>query len=321
LLLNEAKKREELKVSGNQRLLLISVIFFVIILTAILYWLYVKSKHSRILGLQNAKVTGAFRELKQLMDQVEYQNRILEEKNDALEDLHREKDGLIGIVAHDLRAPLNRISGLLRLLTYNRDLSDNDKEIVSVIEKVCHDGNGLIRDLLDINQYESAQSVEMSRIELAAHVQSLLSHYTQSLEKKNLKLFFHHEGDTSVSTSTNYLDRILDNVVTNAIKFSPVSRDIYVKVLGRESTVLIVVEDRGQGFHPDDLPHLFRKFKKLSARPTAGESSTGLGLSIVKTLAEKIGGSVTIDSEWGKGARVTIVIPLDAVSEPVVVAE
>lgn len=316
LLLNEAKKREELKVSGNQRLLAISVIFFIVILSAILYWLYVKSKHSAILREQNTKLTDAYSELRNLIRKVEEQNRVLAEKNEALEELHREKDGLIGIVAHDLRAPLNRISGLVRLLSFNRELTGTDKEIIGLIEKVCQDGNGLIRDLLDINQYESTQTVDIKTIDLVPHVESLLSHYAQSLEKKNLNLSFYHDGVSTVSTSPGYLDRILDNVISNAIKFSPSGREVFVRLEGKVDCVHIVVRDQGQGFHQDDLPHLFRKFKKLSARPTAGESSTGLGLSIVKTLAEKIGGSVKIDSEWGKGATVTIVIPLEVIPQP-----
>ena len=320
LLLNEANKREELKASSNQRLFVISIIFSAIIITAILFWLYVKSSHSQVLREQNEKINDAYKELKNLMDRVEMQNKVLAEKNDALEELHREKDGIIGIVAHDLRAPLNRISGLLRLLTYGRDLTAADKEIVAVIEKVCHDGNGLIRDLLDINQYETTQSLDLTTVELATHIEALLSHYTASLEKKNLKLSYQHEGRTTASTSVSYLNRILDNVITNAIKFSPANKEISVKLSGHQEYVHVVIEDQGQGFHPDDLPHLFRKFKKLSARPTGGEASTGLGLSIVKTLVEKIGGDVKIESEWGRGARVTIVLPVEIVGQHAVLA-
>lgn len=311
LLLSEAKKIEELKASSNQKLLFVSIGFFVIIITATSYWLYVKSRHSAILREQNSKITNANNELKKLVDKVEEQNKALAQKNEALEDLHREKDGLIGVVAHDLRAPLNRISGLVQLLSAGRQLTHDDNEIIRVIEKVCNQGNGLIKDLLEINQYENSESVAMANVEITAHVEALLSHYDASLSKKDLKLFFEHEGTVTVATNVHYLDRILDNIVTNAIKFSPTGREIYVKIFQKDTAVQIVVEDQGQGFHPDDLPHLFRKFKKLSARPTGGESSTGLGLSIVKTLAEKVGGSVNIESEWGKGAAVTIALPCE----------
>jgi signal transduction histidine kinase len=316
LLLSEAKKMEEVKASSNQQLLMVSIALFVIVIAAILYWLYVKSRHSTVLKEQNIKITDAYKELKKLIDKVEDQNKILANKNEALEELHREKDGLIGIVAHDLRAPLNRITGLAKLLAFNRQLTKDDKEIIEIIERVCSDGNGLIKDLLEINQVENTQSMEISNVDLALHIGTTLSHYATAVNDKELQLVFEHQGGATISTNVKYLDRILDNIITNAIKFSPPGRQIYIRILSHDTTVRLVVEDQGQGFHPDDMPHLFRKFKKLSARPTGGENSTGLGLSIVKTLAEKLGGSVSITSEWGKGATITVTLPLELEPQP-----
>jgi signal transduction histidine kinase/Tfp pilus assembly protein PilF len=315
ILLSEAKKLEELKLSGNRKLLWVSVIFFVTIIICILYWVYVKSRHSTVLKDQNEKISDANRELKKLVDKVEDQNKMLAQKNETLEDLHREKDGLIGVVAHDLRSPLNRIAGLTQILAFNNNLSGEEKEIIDIIQKVCKDGNGLIRDLLDINQYENSEALNVTTVALTHYVSALLGHYTHHLDKKDLKMFFEYETEASIVTDASYLDRILDNIITNAIKFSPAGRNIYVRILKQRDTVKIVIQDEGQGFHPDDLPHLFRKFKKLSARPTAGESSTGLGLSIVKSLVEKIRGSIRVDSAWGKGATFVIELPLDIVQE------
>lgn len=315
ILLSEAKKLEELKLSGNRKLLWVSVIFFLLIIISILYWGYVKSRHSAILKEQNEKISDAYVTLKKLMDRVEDQNRVLAQKNETLEDLHREKDGLIGVVAHDLRSPLNRIAGLTQILAFNNHLNTEEKEIIGIIQKVCKDGNGLIRDLLDINQYENSEALTITKVSLTHYVSSLLGHYTHHLDKKDLKMFFEYETDASIQTDASYLDRILDNIITNAIKFSPAGRNIYVRILKQSETVKIVIQDEGQGFHPDDLPHLFRKFKKLSARPTGGESSTGLGLSIVKSLVEKIKGSIKVESTWGKGATFVIELPLEVTQE------
>ncbi|WP_165823920.1 tetratricopeptide repeat-containing sensor histidine kinase [Pseudochryseolinea flava] len=320
LLLSEAKKMEALKASSNQKLLIISAIFFIAIIMAILYWLTVKSRHSTVLEEQHTKITEAYKELKLLVDKVEEQNKSLAQKNEALEELHREKDGLIGVVAHDLRAPLNRISGLVHLLSFNPQLTRDDKELITIIEKVCTQGNGLIRDLLEINQYENSQVVEVSTIDLVAQAKKMSAHFGASLMQKNIRFAIDTPAEVSISSNASYLDRILDNLITNAIKFSPAGKEVQLRVVRKEESVDIIVADQGQGFHPDDLPHLFRKFKKLSARPTAGESSTGLGLSIVKTLVEKIGGTVRIDSEWGKGAAVTITLPLHFKFQPVMLA-
>jgi signal transduction histidine kinase len=126
-------------------------------------------------------------------------------------------------------------------------------------------------------------------------------------------MFFEYKKPLTLTTAVDFLNRILDNIITNAIKFSPYGHNIYVKVLKekQDAAVKIIIQDEGPGFHTDDIPHLFRKFKKLSARPTAGESSTGLGLSIVKSLVDKVKGSITVESTWGKGASFIISLPLE----------
>jgi signal transduction histidine kinase/Tfp pilus assembly protein PilF len=310
ILLSEAKKREELKVSGNQKLLLVSILFFSVIIIGILYWVYIQSKHARQLTAQHATITSAYAELQTLMDKVEDQNRMLGSKNEALEDLHREKDGLIGVVAHDLRSPLNRIEGLTHLLQLNPTLNSSDQEIIDIIKKVCNDGNALIRDLLDIHQYEHNEKLILTSVSLTDHLPALISQYASQLDQKDLKLFLEYDAPVMLVTEASYLTRILDNLITNAIKFSPGGKNIYLKLHRQHDVLKIMIQDEGPGFHPDDLPHLFRKFKTLSARPTGGEQSTGLGLSIVKSLTEKIKGSIRVESEWGKGATFIIEVPL-----------
>jgi signal transduction histidine kinase/Tfp pilus assembly protein PilF len=306
ILLNEEKKREELKVSGNQKLLLVSIVFFCLVIAGVLCWMYIQSRHAKQLKVQHATIASAYAELQVLMDTVEDQNKMLASKNEALQDLHREKDGLIGVVAHDLRSPLNRIEGLTHLLRLNPNLNTDDHEIIEIIKKVCRDGNGLIRDLLDIHQYEHNEKLNLTSVSLADHLRALISQYSAQLDKKDLKLFLEYDAPVTLITEVSYLTRIVDNLITNAIKFSPPGKNIYVKLHKQRECLKIMVQDEGPGFHPDDLPHLFRKFKTLSARPTGGENSTGLGLSIVKSLTEKIKGSIRVESEWSKGATFII---------------
>ncbi|MBT1703334.1 tetratricopeptide repeat-containing sensor histidine kinase [Chryseosolibacter indicus] len=310
LLLQEAKKLEEVKASGNQRILALSVAFLVLIIACILYWVYHKFRHTLILERKNQKILYAYKELKILMDRVELQNKMLAAKNETLEDLHREKDGLIGIVAHDLRSPLNKIAGLAEILKENQRLNSEDGEIVKIIQKVCKDGNGLIRDLLDINQFEHCEELNVSSVDIKEYTQNLVNHYSHQLKRKALNLTLNCKTDLNLVTDIGYLTRILDNILTNAIKFSPLHRNIYFTISSEhEGMVKMIIRDEGQGFHSKDLPYLFRKFKKLSAKPTAGESSTGLGLSIVKSLTEKIKGTIRVESEWGKGATFILEFP------------
>jgi signal transduction histidine kinase len=113
-----------------------------------------------------------------------------------------------------------------------------------------------------------------------------------------------------VCTDQTYLSRILDNLITNAIKFSEQGSSVYIDVQSGEDKATIQIRDEGPGFREEDLPHLFKKFKKLSARPTNGESSTGLGLAIVKLLVEKLNGMIRVESQSGRGACFVIELPL-----------
>lgn len=105
------------------------------------------------------------------------------------------------------------------------------------------------------------------------------------------------------------MNRIIDNLVSNAIKFSP--RNSQVSVVGKKEgdAIIISVKDNGPGFLESDRTFLFQKFKRLSAQPTGGESSNGLGLAIVKTLIDRLGGEIALSSEPGNGAEFIVRIP------------
>jgi signal transduction histidine kinase len=105
------------------------------------------------------------------------------------------------------------------------------------------------------------------------------------------------------------LGRILDNLISNAIKFTPISGEVFISLKEEGGWFVFTVEDNGPGFTEQDKFNAFKKFHKLSARPTAGESSTGLGLSIAKSLTKHLGGKLELTSQEGKGATFTLSIP------------
>jgi signal transduction histidine kinase len=112
-----------------------------------------------------------------------------------------------------------------------------------------------------------------------------------------------------VRTDKDLLMRILDNLISNAIKFSPFNKTITLTLSRNEGHVVFIIQDEGPGIRPQDRAMLFHKFKKLSARPTDGESSSGLGLSIVKDLVDMLKGSIDVRSEVGKGACFIVKLP------------
>ncbi|MEM7038245.1 MAG: tetratricopeptide repeat-containing sensor histidine kinase, partial [Bacteroidota bacterium] len=236
------------------------------------------------------------------------QNR--KKANEALTRLNREKDGLLGMVAHDLKAPLNSTLGIIDLLK-GQGLSAQQDQLLSMAEKSCSKGVNLIGDLLELNKIEgSAEPVELKELDLGTFLKEKRTTYGAQANQKQIVIKIEENGVLgSVQTSTDYLDRVLDNLISNAIKFSPRGSEIRLKAGKRKDAFYIAVSDNGPGFTEEDKKKMYASFQQLSAKPTAGENSTGLGLAIVKSLVAKLKGNITLDSAPGKGATFTVELP------------
>ena len=136
--------------------------------------------------------------------------------------------------------------------------------------------------------------------------------YNLELERKNQVVELTIEPNSlNLKTDEDVLRRIIENIFSNAIKFSEPGKTIHIKLSEEHEFAILSVKDEGPGIEQAELPKLFEMFQKLSARPTGGESSTGLGLSIVKALVERLQGKIEVHSEIGKGTEFVIHIPKD----------
>ena len=232
-------------------------------------------------------------------------------KNEHLSDLNREKDGMMDIVAHDLKSPLNNISGLVNLVSMDGELNDEQITHLNSIKNQISIGNDLIRDLLDIHAYEHAESkTENVQIQLDQYIPEFVKNYQQVIDNKHQQLEIIRPSESiMLNTDPNLLRRILDNILTNAIKFSNENKVITIEYGIDNKMVNISITDQGPGISTQDQKNMFKMFKKLSARPTGGESSNGLGLSIINTLVKKLNGNINVDSEVGSGTRFSVILP------------
>lgn len=295
--------------------ILLAVLIALLFAGAAVY-LFILSKR---LNTQKKELTTTLAQVKEQKAQIEAQNVLLqtqkeeiERKNIRLEDLDREKNSLMNIVAHDLKAPLNKIAGAAQLLPNLGDLNEEQNEFAQMIKKVAFEGKKFIEDLLDINAIEQQkpEAVNWEKIQLESFINKSIIGYRQQAEGKKIQLHFLPQlNATEIDTDRSYLNRIIDNLVSNAIKFSPQEKNIYISATENPQQVSISIKDEGPGISPEDQKKMFKKFQKLSARPTAGESSTGLGLSIIKTLVERLHGEISVSSELGKGTEFTVVLP------------
>ncbi len=236
----------------------------------------------------------AFRKMRSSIDE-------LAASNEKLAHLNNEKTEFLGIAAHDLRNPLTSVIGFATLL------ADHSSPQVSsgagIIRQAGNQMLQLITDLLDANAIEEARyGSEIRPHDLRGLVVTSVEHNRHAADRKGTAIDFPAGPALWADADGNAAVQVLDNLISNALKYSPAGTRVSVRLRAAGDWTEICVRDQGPGISDDDQRLLFRKHTKLTARPTGGESSVGLGLSIVKRLAEAMGGSVRCESRLGEGA-------------------
>ena len=236
-------------------------------------------------------------------------NKSLSEKNEQIQTqilelnaLNIEKNEMIGIVAHDLKNPLTSalsISGLL----CNEKITEDQSEYLSLIIKSLNRMNSLVAKILEIKVLESSSfKTNYSNVDLKQVTEQVISALKIQSDNKKIRIVADLD-EVVASLDRSLIVQIIDNLLSNAIKFSNHNTKVHVTLKDENQTIRFEIDDEGPGIMEEDKPQLFQKFQKLNARPTDGESSTGLGLSIVKKYVEAMKGKVWCESEFGKGAK------------------
>jgi signal transduction histidine kinase len=237
--------------------------------------------------------------------------------NNNLIEVNNEKNEFLGIVAHDLKNPLSGIKMLSKVIF---DQADSDavnaediKDLANEILKSSARMFELITNLLDINAIErGGVRVNIEPFDLEGLAHAVTETYRARAEAKDIALHFESAPPVWYAVADqNATVQALDNIVSNAVKYSPHGKNVFVRLRTLESSrkIRVEVRDEGPGLSPEDKAKLFGKFARLTAQPTGGEHSTGLGLSIVKRMIEAMKGSVWCESELGHGAAFIIELP------------
>lgn len=267
-------------------------------------------RHYRGLLRQTIKVTrisdGAQLQLRKTTRELEESVDKIGRLNTELRALQDEKDEIFAMAVHDLRSPLSGICGLAAMMQDPQMSADS--ELRGMSADISGLGNNLlsmISDLVDLYRYESG-SVEMNvePTTLKALAEAMTSTLMPVARRKYIRLWIKTGGqaDTEFSVDSEQFLRAAGNLVSNAIKYSPASTNVTVRLELHHGVLHLSVKDSGPGIGKADQAKLFKKFARLSARPTAGESSSGLGLAIVKRLVQNLGGEVWCSSELGAGS-------------------
>ncbi len=243
---------------------------------------------------------------------IEYVQEINQQKI-RLEDLNDQKNKFLGIAAHDLRNPISAINMFSSLMLEEPDtgLAEEYLDFVHEIKNSSTFMLTLLNDLLDISKIESGK-IEINRAETdyIEFVKKCVKVNRLFAEQKHIVIREDYEKSSKIiNIDLEKITQVLNNLISNAIKYSHRDTEITVRIFYRDNMIVTEVADQGQGIPSEELPNLFKEFQKTSVQSTEGEKSTGLGLAIVKRIIETHGGTISVESEVGKGSAFSFTLP------------
>jgi two-component system sensor histidine kinase/response regulator len=236
----------------------------------------------------------------------------LKSAHDRLKQLAEDRDELLGILAHDLKNHLGGMHMSSQLL-HHRVERLGDQRAARISENILRSGGQLlsfVKEFLANSAADHGVALKPTTVSFSDAAANALQRYAETARSKQLVLETSLPADgTTVVADPSSLDQVLDNLLSNALKFSPAGGRIVVSVQSGADEVQCRIQDEGPGFTPEDRAKMFRRYARLSARPTDGEPSTGLGLSIVKKLIQAMDGKLVCESVPGQGAAFTVALP------------
>ncbi|HEX7255656.1 MAG TPA: ATP-binding protein [Gaiellaceae bacterium] len=247
--------------------------------------------------------------------------RALAEQNERLRELDRLKDEFIALVSHELRTPLTSIHGYLELLLDGGagDLAPEQERFLTVVERNSKRLMQLVGDLLFMAQVEAGKlALDLEEVDLHEVLAECLEAAKPTADEKQIELVARLEETPSMLGDRSRIAQVLDNLISNALKFTPRSGRVSVSVTRSGNDAVVAVADTGVGIPADDQERLFERFFRSSNATERAIPGTGLGLTIAKTIVERHEGSIRIESTEGAGTTVRVTLPLgSAVPEEV----
>jgi signal transduction histidine kinase len=254
-----------------------------------------------------------------LVSELADQKHRIEEQNQRLLQLNEEKNRFLGIAAHDLRNPIGAIGSVAELLLSPED-DVSPEEQRSFLEDIAGQAGYMLRlldDLLDVSHIESGKLV-LNPVEFdpATLLGQAVERHARVAAAKGSRVVLDPARSATVAGDPVRLRQVVDNLISNAVKYSPPGATVRVEAGEEEQGWLVVVRDEGPGLTAADHARLFQDFARLSARPTGGEASTGLGLAISRRIVECHGGRIGARPAPGRGTEFWFTIPRAPLGPP-----
>lgn len=293
------------------------------LLGILLLWYVIDRGRLQLLRRRNVHLEEVISErTEQVLEQVEK----LGESNLKLQRINELQKEFMSTVSHDLRNPLSAIQSISEILAEEMENGENTEELLqrhrqafNMINDSAKYMSEIISNLLDLSAIESGRvSLQKNEFDLVTLLRKVLPNFTNQAERKDIHIEATTPEHCVISADPNRVRQIMENLISNAIKYSPQGSEVLVGIYP-ESTrvkngVRFSVSDDGPGLSDQDKGKLFKRFQKLSATPTGGEKSTGLGLYITKSLVEMHNGQIWVESKPGTGATFNVELPVDDVN-------
>jgi signal transduction histidine kinase len=239
--------------------------------------------------------------------------RRLVEAQDKLRESNQVKNKFLRIAAHDLRNPLSVIINISQMLRagFLYESPEKSDDLLMKIDQSAQHMLALVNDLLDVSVIESGY-LKISRLQVS--LDTLLKQRIQLAShlaaKKKITIHSEVEALPRFSFDPNRISQVIDNLISNAIKYSPKGSAIQIFLKRKDQTAWVFVKDQGPGIAYEDQKRLFGEFQRLDSQPTGGESSTGLGLAIAKKIVEAHDGKIGVQSQIGSGSIFSFALPI-----------
>lgn len=271
-----------------------------------------KEKSAQI-GTQNRADNFYFDEITKLNNELVDIQRELSKKNIELARLNEMKNHFLGMVVHDLRNPLSVISSYSEFLQEEKEnLSEEQIEFISQIKSSSTFMLNMVTDLLDVTSIESGKlEMKYEETDIDHLICRNIKFQRPFAAKKSIAIKYEPAFPSfTAKVDPSKMDQVITNILTNAVKYSNPGTEVTARLEVTADEIIIAITDQGLGIRKNELDNLFKPFQKTSTKSTGGETSTGLGLFIVKKIVEGHGGRITVESEPGKGSTFTITLPL-----------
>lgn len=225
--------------------------------------------------------------------------------------LESRKSEFVTTVSHELRSPLTLIHGYAKILRLTGNLNEQQDIYINNIIDGVDEMKILVQNLLDMGRLEGGDSLEVTRVGAGDLAQKVLDSMGALAKQKNIQMTRSlPENPLLIEADVTFLTQALKNLIENAIKFSKMGGEVNLNVRAKEDSVVFAVRDNGIGIAPLDQRNLFERFHRISAQAGQEQKGSGLGLVIVKSIAERHGGKVWLESQLGKGSTFYLQIPI-----------